>query len=262
MYQQVVEGFNRTLVVGGKTGGFSAGTLFDMLEFTRVPARTSVNPIPKSEETRQRILHVALTLFQERGFDAATMREIAARAEVATGAAYYYFPSKEAIVMDFYQRSCEEMQPAIESALKTAKGLQSRLRELIAVKLAYFGPNKGVLRALLKNGADPRNPLSPFSPETKAIRDIDIAWFRAILIDCGIGLPPDLMPLLPGVLWFFQMGVIFFWVIDESPGQERSHRLLALAAKSVAALIRLSALPLMRPVRKTAIELIELVRTR
>lgn len=224
-----------------------------------MPARTSVNPIPKSEETRQRIRQAALKLFQERGFDAATMREIAARAEVATGAAYYYFPSKEAIVMDFYLRSCEEMQPAIESALKTARGLQARLRELIAVKLTYFAPNKGVLRALLRNGADPKNPLSPFSPETRAIRDIDIAWFHTILVDCGIRIPHDLGALLPGVLWFFQMGVIFFWVIDESPHQERSHRLLALATQSVAALIRLSALPLMRPVRKTAIELIGLV---
>lgn len=30
------------------------------------------------------------------------------------------------------------------------------------------------------------------------------------------------------------MGVIFFWVLDESPGQSRSERLLDLAAKSVA----------------------------
>ena len=58
----------------------------------------------------------------------------------------------------------------------------------------------------------------------------------------------------------FQMGVIFYWVIDESPNQERSQRLLALAAKSVTALVRISALPLMRPVRKAALELVEIVQ--
>ncbi len=52
------------------------------------------------------------------------------------------------------------------------------------------------------------------------------------------------------MLWFFQMGVIFFWVIDESPNQSRTTKLLALATKSVATLIKVSALPLMRPVRK------------
>ena len=94
----------------------------------------------------------------------------------------------------------------------------------------------------------------------KEIRDIDLAWFRSILIDCGVRIPKDLQPHLPGILWFFQMGVIFFWVIDESPEQARSERLLSLAAKSVTSLIRVSALPLMRPVRKTALQLVEIVK--
>lgn len=215
---------------------------------------------PKAEETGLRILEAALALFRREGFDIATMRDIADKAGVATGAAYYYYPSKDAIVMDFYQRSCAEMQPKIEAALDNAKGLEARLRELIRVKLVHFAPNRGVLRALLRNGADPKHPLSPFSLETREIRDIDIAWFQRILVDCGTRIPPDLEPHLPGVLWFFQMGVIFFWVIDESPHQSRTTRLLELATKSAVSLIRVSALPLMRPVRKSALQLIEVVK--
>jgi AcrR family transcriptional regulator len=214
----------------------------------------------KAEETGLRILDSALALFRQEGFDTATMRDIAEKAGVATGAAYYYYPSKDAIVMDFYQRSCTEMQPKIEAALEHASTLEVRLRELIRVKLVHFAPNRGVLRALLRNGADPKHPLSPFSPETKAIREIDIAWFQRILVDCGTRIPRDLEPHLPGVLWFFQMGVIFFWVIDESPHQSRTTRLLELATKSVATLIKVSALPLMRPVRKSALQLIEVVK--
>ena len=105
----------------------------------------------------------ALELFREEGFDSATMLDIAEKARVATGAAYYYYPSKEAIVMDFYQRACAEMQPKIEAALEQASGLVARLRGLIQVKLTHFAPNRGVLRALLRNGADPKHPLSPFS---------------------------------------------------------------------------------------------------
>lgn len=214
----------------------------------------------KAEETGLKILDSALTLFREEGFDTATMRDIAQKAGVATGAAYYYYASKDAIVMDFYQRACAEMQPKIEAALDGAKSLDERLRALIRVKLVHFAPNRGVLRALLRNGADPKHPLSPFSAETKAIRDIDIAWFQRILVDCGMRIPPDLEPHLPGVLWFFQMGVIFFWVIDESPNQSRTTKLLDLAARSVATLIKVSALPLMRPVRKSALQLIEVVK--
>jgi len=221
---------------------------------------TPAKVTPKAEETGLRILAAALALFRQVGFDSATMRGIAEKAQVATGAAYYYYPSKDAIVMDFYQRSCTEMQPQIEAALAQVSSLEARLRELIRVKLAYFEPNRSVLRALLRNGADPKHPLSPFSSETKEIRDIDIAWFRRILVDCGMRIPRDLEPHLPGVLWFFQMGVIFFWVIDESPDQARTARLIDLAAKSVATLIRLSGLPLMRPLRKAALQLIEVVK--
>jgi AcrR family transcriptional regulator len=220
----------------------------------------SAKATPKAEETGLKILDSALELFRQQGFDKATMRDIAEKAGVATGAAYYYYPSKDAIVMDFYRRSSQNMQPKIETALEGTTGLDARLRRLIQVKLAHFGPNRGVLRALLRNGADPDYPLSPFSAQTKEIRDTDIAWFRRILTDCGIRMPRDLEPHLPGVLWLFQMGVIFFWVIDDSPNQARTTQLLELAVKSVVFLIRASALPLMRPLRKTVLQLIVIVK--
>jgi len=71
----------------------------------------------KSDETRTRILAAAMDLFRDRGFQATTMREIAERAGVATGAAYYYFDSKDAIVLAFYDQAQEEMLPALEEAV-------------------------------------------------------------------------------------------------------------------------------------------------
>ena len=38
--------------------------------------------------------------------------------------------------------------------------------------------------------------------------------FISVLIDSDVQPPRDLEPHLPDVLWFVQMGVIFFWVID------------------------------------------------
>jgi AcrR family transcriptional regulator len=215
---------------------------------------------PKAEETRFRILDAALDLFREKDFDSTTMREIALQAGVATGAAYYYYASKDAIVMAFYQRACEEMEPAIEAAVGAKGGLEDRLRALIQTKLDYFAPNRGVLRALLRTGADPQHPLSPFSAQTREIRDADIGWLRRILFDSGVRVPPDLLPHVPDALWMFQMGVIFFWLTDESPDQARTARLLELGSKIVAALLKLSGLPLTRPLRKVAVELIELIK--
>jgi AcrR family transcriptional regulator len=217
---------------------------------------TTQQPKSKAEATGTRILEAALELFREEGFDQTTMRRIAEKAQMATGAAYYYYVSKDAIVLDFYQRACDEMQEELEEALGTANGFEAGLCALIRVKTHHFAPNRAVLRALLRNGADPSYPLSPFSAETKGIRDIDVSWFRRLIEDSGPRMPKDLMPHLPAVLWFFQMGLIYFWVTDDSPGQARTEKLLPLACKIAATLVRFSSLPFMRPLRKPVLELI------
>lgn len=215
-------------------------------------------PYAKSEATAARILDAALELFRTKGFDETTMRDIAMAAGMATGAAYHHFPSKNAMVMAFYQRSCDEMQPLLESALVGARGLEQQLVALIRAKLDYFQTNRVVLKALLKSGADPQHPLSPFSSETRAIRATDVAWFRRILTDVSV--PRDLVPHLPDVLWLWQMGVIYFWITDPSPKQKRTVTLLEISAKVVTSLIRLAGLPLSRPLRRPVIELIEIVK--
>src|SRR5215831_11359527 len=95
---------------------------------------------PKAEDTRRRILAAALDLFQERGFAETTMREIARKANVATGAAYYYFPSKETIVMAFYWQTHLAFEAAYEARLAGAKDLSRRIRSLIELKLEQFAP--------------------------------------------------------------------------------------------------------------------------
>lgn len=54
-------------------------------------------------DTRARILEAALELFEERGFDATAVPEIARRAGVATGSIYRYFTSKEDLVNALYR---------------------------------------------------------------------------------------------------------------------------------------------------------------
>ena len=212
----------------------------------------------KSEETRTRILNAALAIFRERGFEQATMREIAQAAEVATGAAYYYFDSKDSLVMAFYERAQVEMRDELVEKLGQCKTLESRLRTIIGEKFEYFAPNRKLLGALSSH-ADPEHPLSPFSPETKHIRDLDIASFEQLISQARVRVPRDLAPYLPGLLWFFQMGVILFWVTDDSAQQRRTAKLLPLACKVVSSLVRISSLPLMRPLRRPVVNMIEIV---
>jgi AcrR family transcriptional regulator len=50
------------------------------------------------ELSRQRVISAALDLFGEKGYDATTMQEIAARVGVTKAAIYYYFATKSALL--------------------------------------------------------------------------------------------------------------------------------------------------------------------
>jgi AcrR family transcriptional regulator len=55
------------------------------------------------DDKRARLLDAALDLFESRGFDGVAVPEIAAKAAVAVGTVYRYFPGKEALVNALYR---------------------------------------------------------------------------------------------------------------------------------------------------------------
>lgn len=212
----------------------------------------------KSEATRARIFEAALRVFRERGFHAATMREIAAAAGVALGAAYYYFDSKNAIVMAFYVQAQEQMEPELESILSSQPTLEARLRGLIQHKFDYFAPNRALLGALSAH-TDPDHPLSPFSAATAEIRSRDTAFFERAVSDSGVRMPPSILPYLPRLLWLYQMGLMLYWVYDRSPRQARTQLIFEKTLGIVLTLVKLGSIPLLRPLTRPAGELLKAI---
>jgi AcrR family transcriptional regulator len=218
-----------------------------------------MKPTAKSDETRARILMAAIDLFRRQGFDETTIREIAAEAGVATGAAYYYFDSKDAIVLAFYDQAQKEMEPQLEQALHAGKDLKARLAALLEVKLRYFEPNRGLLGTLASH-ADPAHPLSPFSAQTTEIRERDMHYFARAVEEARLRVPGDLKPHLPRILWMYQMGIILFWIYDRSQAQRRTRLLIEKSLTAVVTLVKLSGFPLLRPARRMVVDLVETVK--
>ena len=228
------------------------------------PSNKADAQVGKGEETRARILTAALDLFRTRGFAETTMREIARQADVALGSAYYYFDSKEALVLAFYERASDEMHARIEGALSGAerpapKNLEKRLDAILEAKFEYFEPNRRFLGALSGHAADPANPLSPFSKETRHIRDRDLEHFSAALAGSSVAMPKDLAPHLPKMLWLYQMGLILFWIYDRSESQRRTQLLREKSLILVVSALKFAAIPLLRPLRKRVVELVKAV---
>src|SRR5690242_6970944 len=78
--------------------------------------------LPQADEVRTRILSAAEDVFAERGYRAATTREIAERAGMGKRMLFYYFENKEAVyrsvlerivggLVDIYERTRDEPGP-------------------------------------------------------------------------------------------------------------------------------------------------------
>lgn len=213
-------------------------------------------PSSKSEETRARVLQAALRLFREKGFEAATMRDIAAEAGMSLGSAYYYFDSKDALVMAFYEQASQAFRAKVPEAMAAHGDLASRLRAILATHFEHFGPDRPLLAALARHADDPHHPLSPFSEATKAIRDEAIGRFAEAISGSDYKPPKDLAPHLPRLFWLAQMGLVLFWVHDRSKDQIRTRKLLDQALPMVVGLLKLAKLPLTGPLRKSVVDLL------
>ena len=186
-------------------------------------AKKSAKRPAKSELTRRRLVERALELFRKRGVEDTTMRDVADAAGLSPGAAYYYFPSKEALVFAFYADNQAEMEARI-AAYPKGEPLRERLGRLFHDKLHALAPNRRLLAAIVPRAIDPHDPLSALSHEQAQIRARAIAGFDAVL--AAEKLPEATRTVLARALWFVHLGVLLYAAHDDEHGQPRSHRLV------------------------------------
>ena len=84
----------------------------------------------KKEETKNKILAVAVGLFNQHGLETVTMEQIAEVADIAKGTLYNYFPSKEAIINGFLQQSFRERNDDRIARLRQLPDTRSRLTQI------------------------------------------------------------------------------------------------------------------------------------
>lgn len=82
----------------------------------------------------QRLLAAAHQVFSEVGYEAATVASITARAQIATGSFYRYFPSKEACFLDLLDTLYGELMRSVLAA--RGKGRDAEQKLLLSVEAA------------------------------------------------------------------------------------------------------------------------------
>jgi AcrR family transcriptional regulator len=220
----------------------------------------AVQPLTaRGEQSRAAIFDAALALFQERGYEATTMRGIAERAGVSLGSSYHYFPSKEHLVLEFYVHTHQLHLAAIGPLLAREKDLVTRLRGVVRAVVMTCEPFHGFAGAIFSTVANPASPLNPFGPPSKQLRDEVIALYAEVVKGSDTRIAPDIMAELPTLLWLYQMGVLYFWIWDRSPGRLRTLEVIDQTADLIVRLLGLANLAVLRGPRKRILALMRSV---
>ncbi len=99
-----------------------------------------------TEFRRAGILDAAYRVFAERGFEQATMAEIAGVAGVAKGTLYLYYPSKQDIYEAALRQSAVEVDARTRAAIEGARSASAKIHAFIETKLRYFEEHRDFFR--------------------------------------------------------------------------------------------------------------------
>jgi AcrR family transcriptional regulator len=212
---------------------------------------------PKAARTRSAIIDAALLLFREQGYEATTMRAIAAEAGVSLGNAYYYFESKQHLIQAFYDRTQIEHAEASRHVIDAESDLEARIVGVIEAWLDIMEPYRAFAGTFFQNAADPDSPLSPFSAESTTARELSIDLWRQVIEGSDAKISKALKPQLPELLWLYLMGVVLYWVHDPSPNAARTRLLASRTTPLVVRAIGLARLPVLRSTLNDLLALIQ-----
>ena len=111
----------------------------------------------KRQQTRERLTRAAMALFLERGFEATTLDDIAAAADISRRSFFHYFASKEDVVFAWHEETTAaliaavEARPANESMLTAAENAISamarQLEPVEAIAMARLKRDNPALQA-------------------------------------------------------------------------------------------------------------------
>lgn len=103
----------------------------------------------KRQQTRERLSRVAMALFLDRGFEATTLDDIAAAADVSRRSFFHYFASKEDVVFAWQEESTAALVAAV-AARPVDESMLAAAENAITAMVRQLEPNEAIAMACLK----------------------------------------------------------------------------------------------------------------
>ncbi|HEY8283452.1 MAG TPA: TetR/AcrR family transcriptional regulator [Chloroflexota bacterium] len=164
--------------------------------------------------TRERILQAAIAVFGERGYQAASMDEIARRAGSSKGGVYFHFVNKQAIFEALIGELVMLLEAEVREAIGREHGALARVEAALTVAIRTFSTHRGLTRLLLVEA----NGLGhPFDQELRAARTVFLEVIESYLrqaVEEGAIAPLDIR--VAACVWLGGINeVVVQWLFDE-----------------------------------------------
>ena len=117
-----------------------------------MPYHSSDRSRQQKDAKRTALMQASVRIFAEKGYQAATVRDIVQAANVAVGTFYFYFPDKETLFVHLYEETAHFLLQAIQQAIQTRATLPQQLQAGLQayVNIAVYEP--AVVQLLLVGG--------------------------------------------------------------------------------------------------------------
>jgi AcrR family transcriptional regulator len=103
----------------------------------------------KRQQTRERLTRAAMALFLERGFEATTLDDIAAAADISRRSFFHYFASKEDVVFAWHEETTAALIAAVE-ARPAKESMLTAAENAISAMVRQLEPGEAIAMARLK----------------------------------------------------------------------------------------------------------------
>jgi len=100
---------------------------------------------------KDRILETATILFAEKGFDGISMDELAKAANVNKSMIYYYFSSKDGLLVSLIQKHIGEFESLFSQVqIQKSAHIRAAMREVVTLAIDYISKNKNIMTILMQ----------------------------------------------------------------------------------------------------------------
>ena len=195
----------------------------------------------KGQRTRERILEAALGLFADKGYEATTMRDIAAAAGCSLGLAYRYFDRKEDLVLALYARLARDLEEAARDLPRGTMG--ERFERAMRLKLGLLRPYREAFGALFGAALTPHSGVAVLGPHTADVREQVGRVFELVVSGATDAPRERQVRQLARVLYVAHLGLLLYWLHDRSPDERATGEALAFARATLGLARPLLALP-------------------